>query len=103
MSHREQRPWTSPRGSSTNLRPIIVRCGAPQWGDLTTMHGRRIRISVVSEDLAFAWHVHVNESAVTDDSDDVHDWGATSHRQEPILRARMLFNYGVLAEEVACA
>lgn len=71
-----------------------------QWGDLTTMHGRRIHISVVSEDLAFAWHVHVNESAVTDDAATTFTTRVQLPTEEPILRARMLFNYGVLAEEV---
>ena len=67
------------------------------WGELSPMHGRRIHISATSDDLRYAWHEHVDESSL----------GASERvfsvqfaLPEPAMRVRLLFNFGVLAENV---
>ena len=61
------------------------------------MHGRRIHIGVVSEDLRYAWHVHLVEASVRP-SDTTFVAHFTMPADEPTLSFRLVFNYGVLAD-----
>ena len=67
------------------------------WRDLATMHGRRVHVSAVSEGLDRAWHLHVSEASVPA-SATVFSVRLTVPRAA--LRLRLLFNYGVVADNV---
>lgn len=69
------------------------------FSELSPMHGRRIHIGAVTEDLRFAWHVHINESAVGDSTREFETRLALPAAART-LRVRLLFNYGVLADRV---
>ena len=77
-----------------------------KWRDLSTMHGRRIHVSAVADDLSAAWHVHPVEANLH-----LNDETFTVHLQLPPkpagagasdsgLPLHLLFNFGILADEV---
>lgn len=85
------------------FKDVFAAPGAPafqklHWSDLADIHGRRIHVSAVADDLSAAWHVHPPD--VTRDDD-------TSFRVRLKLPAggtatavRLLFNFGILADRV---
>ena len=69
-----------------------------RWSELSRMHGRRVHISAVSEDLQFAWHVHLDEGTIAQNAQ---EFSATLKLPAAFsARVRLLFNFGVLSEDV---
>ena len=76
------------------------------WSDLSPMHGRRIHISAVAEDLSAAWHLHVDEATTSTSALlltaqlDLRPVLARRAQSSGELRLRLLFNFGVLSDRV---
>jgi len=79
------------------------RWKALRWGDLGEMHGRRVHASVVSFDMHAAWHVHPPDSTAASSTELTVVLGLPPPRagDESALKARLLVNFGVLADAPA--
>ena len=68
-----------------------------RWSDLGVMHGRRVHISAITDDLQHAWHEHP-EVGHSDDTQ-----MRVRLRLPPVasgsVRVRLLFNFGLLADK----
>ena len=79
------------------------RWKALRWGDLGEMHGRRVHASVVSFDMQAAWHVHPPDSTDASSTELTVTLGLPPPRagDESALKARLLVNFGVRADQPA--
>ena len=69
-----------------------------KWSNLGVMHGRRIHASVVTDGARYAWHEHP-DGAHPGASDTEFIIRLRLPEASVPLRARVLFNFGLLADE----